>query len=60
MAYQGLVGPLLGPQTKSYEELFESWKPMIEAQPQHFKHITTLILRQVWQLRMRFWQIVQH
>ncbi|MBK8874443.1 MAG: ThiF family adenylyltransferase [Bacteroidetes bacterium] len=37
MAYQGLVGPLLGPQTKSYEELFESWKPMIEAQPQHFK-----------------------
>lgn len=37
MAYQGLVGPLLGPQTKRYEELFESWKPVIEAQPLHYK-----------------------
>lgn len=37
MAYQGLVGPLLGPQTRRYEELFESWKPVIEAQPPHYK-----------------------
>jgi molybdopterin/thiamine biosynthesis adenylyltransferase len=37
MAYQGLVGPLLGPNTRSYEELFESWKPVIEAQPPHYK-----------------------
>lgn len=37
MAYQGLVGPLLGPQTKRYEELFESWKTVIESQPKHFK-----------------------
>ena len=37
MAHQGLVGPLLGPDTRQYEELFESWKPVIESQPMQFK-----------------------
>ncbi len=32
MAYQGLIGPLLGPDTKKYEELFQSWAPEIISQ----------------------------
>jgi hypothetical protein len=32
MAYQGLIGPLLGPETKRYEELFKSWSGEIDAQ----------------------------
>lgn len=37
MGHQGLIGPLLGPDTPSYEELFESWKPVIESQPERFQ-----------------------
>lgn len=37
MAHQGLIGPLLGPDTPLYEELFESWKPVIESQPDRFR-----------------------
>lgn len=34
MNTQGLIGPLLGPGTKGYEELFDAWGPMIDAQPE--------------------------
>ena len=33
MTTQGLIGPLLGPDTLGYDELFNSWGPMIDAQP---------------------------
>jgi len=32
MTYQGLIGPLLGPDTKKYEELFKSWAANINSQ----------------------------
>lgn len=32
MAYQGLIGPLLGPDTRPYEALFQSWSETINAQ----------------------------
>ncbi|MBL0340804.1 MAG: ThiF family adenylyltransferase [Bacteroidetes bacterium] len=34
MSYQGLIGPLLGPKTKSYEQLFEHWGATINLQDQ--------------------------
>ena len=37
MSAQGLIGPLLGPDTKGYEELFSSWGPLIDAQPENIK-----------------------
>lgn len=37
MTTQGLIGPLLGPGTKGFEELFSSWAPIINAQPQNIK-----------------------
>ena len=37
MGHQGLIGPMLGPDTPLYEELFESWKPVIESQPERFR-----------------------
>lgn len=37
MNTQGLIGPLLGPDTKGYEELFESWAPVIDGQPEAIK-----------------------
>jgi len=33
MTTQGLIGPLLGPDTKGYDELFSSWGGLIDAQP---------------------------
>lgn len=33
MSTQGLIGPLLGPDTRGYAELFASWGPLIDAQP---------------------------
>ncbi|MCB9182448.1 MAG: ThiF family adenylyltransferase [Flavobacteriales bacterium] len=33
MSTQGLIGPLLGPDTVGYEDLFESWGPLIDEQP---------------------------
>lgn len=38
MAYQGLIGPLLGPATKRYEELFKSWSAEIDAQQAAIQH----------------------
>lgn len=35
MSTQGLIGPLLGPDTRSYEELFSSWGDLIDAQPEN-------------------------
>jgi len=32
MGTQGLIGPILGPRTKGYEQIFESWGPAIRAQ----------------------------
>jgi molybdopterin/thiamine biosynthesis adenylyltransferase len=32
MAYQGLIGPLLGPATRPYEALYQSWSETINAQ----------------------------
>ncbi|MBK6626045.1 MAG: ThiF family adenylyltransferase [Flavobacteriales bacterium] len=37
MNTQGLIGPLLGPDTKGYEELFDSWGPVIDAQSEAIK-----------------------
>jgi len=37
MTTQGLIGPLLGPGTKGYEELFSSWAPLIDGQPDNIK-----------------------
>lgn len=37
MTTQGLIGPLLGPDTKGHDELFSSWAPIINAQPQNIK-----------------------
>lgn len=37
MNAQGLIGPLLGPDTKGYEELFASWAPLIDAQPDNIQ-----------------------
>ncbi|MEO8067224.1 MAG: ThiF family adenylyltransferase [Flavobacteriales bacterium] len=37
MATQGLIGPLLGPETKGYDELFSSWGPLIEAQSENIR-----------------------
>lgn len=34
MAYQGLIGPLLGPNTRRYEALFQSWAGEIQQQNQ--------------------------
>lgn len=34
MSTQGLIGPLLGPDTRSYDALFSSWAPLIDAQPE--------------------------
>lgn len=33
MTTQALIGPLLGPDTKGYDELFTSWGGLIDAQP---------------------------
>lgn len=41
MNTQGLIGPLLGPDTKDYGELFSSWAPLISAQPQNIKDFNT-------------------
>jgi molybdopterin/thiamine biosynthesis adenylyltransferase len=38
MAYQGLIGPLLGPNTKRYEELFQSWASEINTQNDAIQH----------------------
>lgn len=35
MNTQGLIGPLLGPDTRGYEELFSSWGQLIDAQPEN-------------------------
>jgi molybdopterin/thiamine biosynthesis adenylyltransferase len=32
MGYQGLVGPIFGPETVGYEEMFKSWAGLIEQQ----------------------------
>lgn len=37
MTTQGLIGPLLGPDTKDYGELYRSWSPVIDEQPEHIK-----------------------
>lgn len=38
MAHQGLIGPLLGPKTKKYEALFQSWAGEIKAQDPRIQH----------------------
>lgn len=37
MTTQGLIGPLLGPDTKGYDELFTSWGELIDGQPENIK-----------------------
>ncbi len=37
MTTQGLIGPLLGPDTAGYAELLSSWAPLIDAQPDNIK-----------------------
>jgi len=37
MAYQGLIGPLLGYHTKPYEEIFLSWANSIRSQKEHIQ-----------------------
>ena len=37
MAYQGLIGPLLGYNTKTYEEIFQSWAKDIHSQNELIK-----------------------
>ncbi len=37
MSTQGLIGPLLGPDTCGYDDLFDSWGPAIDAQPANIK-----------------------
>lgn len=37
MNAQGLIGPLLGPDTCGYEALFTSWGGLIDAQPEPIK-----------------------
>jgi molybdopterin-synthase adenylyltransferase len=42
MAYEGLIGPLLGPATLPYETLFQSWASDIAAQPEGIQHQNNL------------------
>lgn len=35
MGTQGLIGPLLGPDTCGYEDLFHSWGNLVASQPEH-------------------------
>lgn len=37
MAYQGLIGPLLGYDTKAYDEIFQSWATDIRSQNEQIK-----------------------
>ncbi|HMU12680.1 MAG: ThiF family adenylyltransferase [Bacteroidetes bacterium] len=42
MGVQGIIGPMVGPDTSGYDELFESWGPLVDAQTSAVKRINEM------------------